>query len=408
MRIAIIGAGIAGVTSAYELAADGHQVTVFERRGSVAAEASFANSGFVVPGLALAWTQPRFSAFDAQQRRRWKAARDKALPDRQEHLLQLALFSADRLQVLRRSLQLDYERAEGALVLLRSAKDRAAIERGLELLQKLGLTHRELDAEQCRAAEPGLNPETPLQGGVLLPQGEIGNCRQFAHQLRLEAQRLGVQFRFHTTVRRIEAGAPARLLHEYTPPQDGPASPSRMVEPGDTQPAELGPIQDSFEAVIVCAAQESVALLRPLRLKLPMQMMQGCSITAPLRQLEAHPDLGPRAGLLDQQEQTFISHIGQRVRVVGTDETQLHRVLNDWFPGAMVAGQVQRWQGVSAQMADGLPVLGNSGQTGIWLNLGHADGGWTLACGAARVLAEQVGGLTPEVDVAGLDISRLA
>ncbi len=39
MRIAIIGAGIAGVTCAYELAADGHRVCVFERRGSVAAKA---------------------------------------------------------------------------------------------------------------------------------------------------------------------------------------------------------------------------------------------------------------------------------------------------------------------------------------------------------------------------------
>ena len=34
MHIAILGAGIIGVTTAYELAADGHQVTVFERHAS--------------------------------------------------------------------------------------------------------------------------------------------------------------------------------------------------------------------------------------------------------------------------------------------------------------------------------------------------------------------------------------
>ena len=50
MRVAIVGAGIVGVTSAFELASDGHQVTVFERRGSVAEEASFANAGVVAPG----------------------------------------------------------------------------------------------------------------------------------------------------------------------------------------------------------------------------------------------------------------------------------------------------------------------------------------------------------------------
>ena len=49
MRIAVVGAGIIGVTTAYELAADGHEVTVFERHGSIAAETSFANAGIIAP-----------------------------------------------------------------------------------------------------------------------------------------------------------------------------------------------------------------------------------------------------------------------------------------------------------------------------------------------------------------------
>ena len=58
MRVAVIGAGVIGVTTAYELAADGHEVTVFERRGTVAAESSFANAGLVAPGYVTPWAAP--------------------------------------------------------------------------------------------------------------------------------------------------------------------------------------------------------------------------------------------------------------------------------------------------------------------------------------------------------------
>jgi len=411
MRIAIIGAGIAGVTSAYELAADGHEVTVFERRGSVAAEGSFANAGIVAPGLALAWARPSFPRlFSGQppgwQWRRWRAGR-KPDAERRARLLHLAAFSRERLQHLRQRLALDYERTEGHLVLLRTASDAAAIQTGLAVLDEVGLSYRVLDADQCRAVEPGLNPDIALHAGVQLAQAEAGNCRQFAHQLRLEAQRMGVQFRFHTTVRRLQAGSPVQVTHEHTPPEDTPGPASRQVEPGDTMPAPSGEQQESFDAVIVCAALDAVAMLRPLGLKPALHAVQGVAITAPLRQLEAHPDLGPRAALFDQQRQITMARIGQRVRVTGSEEHALHAVLNDWFPGAMATGQVQRWSGAHAVLADGLPVLGASGSPGVWLNLAHGDSGWTLACGAARVLAEQIAGLPPEVDVSGLDIARL-
>ena len=53
MKIAIVGAGIVGVTTAYELASDGHEVTVFEQRSAAAEEASFATAGLLAPHLLL-------------------------------------------------------------------------------------------------------------------------------------------------------------------------------------------------------------------------------------------------------------------------------------------------------------------------------------------------------------------
>ena len=403
-RIAIIGAGIAGVTCAYELAADGHEVSVFERRGSVAAEASFANAGTIAPALALPWTKPGFGLGWAGKQ--WKAARNPATAERAERALHLAVYSHQRLQTLRRALQLDFESAEGQLVLLREKADREAIVPGLERLAKLGLVARELDAEQCHSAEPGLNAETQLFGGIKLPLAEVGNCRQFAHLLRMEAQKLGTRFHFHTTVRSLESGG--RLSHEYTPHEESKGAASRMAEGGDTVPEAMGLQHESFDAVIVCAALESAALLGPkLGRQLGMKPALTHSVTAPLRQLEAHPDLGPRGGLLDHRLGVTLSRIGQRVRATGPNEAVLHQALHDWFPGASVSTQIQRWSGSHAVLADSLPLIGTSGLPGIWLNLAHGDAGWTLACGAARVLAESVAGLKPEVDISGLDVSRL-
>src|SRR3954464_1226218 len=58
MKVAVIGAGIVGGTSADELCKNAHDVTVFERRGSVAAETSFANAGVVAPGYVTPWAAP--------------------------------------------------------------------------------------------------------------------------------------------------------------------------------------------------------------------------------------------------------------------------------------------------------------------------------------------------------------
>jgi D-amino-acid dehydrogenase len=399
MKVAVIGAGIAGITCAYELSADGHEVSIFERRGSVAAEASFANAGTIAPGQALPWTRPRFGL--GWRLKQWKAARDPAWEQRAERLLHLAVYSHTRLQTLRRALQLDYEHADGQLVLLRDKAEREAIAPGLELLARLGLVTRELDAEGVRAAEPGLNAETPLLGGIKLPLAEVGNCRQFAHLLRLEAQKLGAKFRFHTTVRSVAAGG--QVTHEYTPHEDATGAASRLPDAGDTVPQATGLQTDRFDAVVVCAALQTDALLGR---KIGLQAVVSHSITAPLRQLEAHPDLGPRGGLTDQRLGVSLSRIGQRVRASGPNDTALHKALHDWFPGATLAAQSQRWSGAHAQLADNLPLIGASGLDRVWLNAAHGDAGWTLACGAARALAESVAGLQPEVNITGLGIDR--
>ena len=151
-----------------------------------------------------------------------------------------------------------------------------------------------------------------------------------------------------------------------------------------------------------------------------MLAVHGYSLTAPLRLIEGHPHLGPRAGVMDEKYKVAISRLGQRVRVAGSAELggrldhmapgalhTLHKVLDDWFPGSAHLAQAQRWKGARPMLPDGPPVLGASGAPGIWLNLGPGSSGWALSCGSARVLADQLAGRAPAIDVTGLDVARL-
>ena len=58
MKAVVLGGGISGTLSAYFLAKDGHNVTLIERCGGVAQEASFANAGVICPSMSEPWSSP--------------------------------------------------------------------------------------------------------------------------------------------------------------------------------------------------------------------------------------------------------------------------------------------------------------------------------------------------------------
>jgi len=419
MKIALIGAGIVGVTSAYELAADGHEVTVFERRNAAAAETSFANAGVVASGYITPWAVPGMPAklmrhiFSSHAPVRlclplsttelvwmWKWWRSCNLPTylaNLKRLQRLAFYSHERLHHLSAELKLEYERAEGYMVLFRSQKDNLLVRPGLQVLREAGVAFKEIDAAGARLIEPALCSDAVFHGAIHFPNDEVSNCRQFVLLLKTEAQRLGVNFLFSTTVEPLDPASPATLwtVNETSEP----------------------PKAQRFDAVVVCAGLHSAALLRPLGLKIPLAGVYGYSVSAKIRE----PLSAPNAALMDERYKVVISRIGQRVRVAGGAEIgghpanqrdsaikTLYKVLNDWFPGAaQLSSGVQTWKGARPMLPDGCPILGVSGIPRVWLNLGHGSSGWALSCGSARVVADLIQRRSPSVDLEGLGLSRL-
>lgn len=418
MKVAVIGAGIIGITTAYELAMDGHEVTVFERRSAAAEETSFANAGIVAPGYVTPWAAPgmpgkvlsylfsrhapvRLSLPLSGQELAWmwkwmRACKLETYLANRARLQRLAFYSRHRLHLLSARHELEYERSPGYMVLLRAEKDSLLVQPGLQVLRDAGVAFRQINADEARQIEPALNPETALLGAVHLPDDEVANCRQFALMLKDEALQLGVDFQFNTTVAQLDRAHPATL--------------SIAGEP----------LPRRFDQVVMCAGLASAALVKPLGLHIPLAAVYGYSLSAPIREaLNA-----PRSALMDERYKVAISRLGNRVRVAGSAEIggslahkreapikTLYKVLQDWFPGAAqfasTNGSVQVWKGARPMLPDGPPLIGHSGLPGLWLNLGHGSSGWALSCGSARALADLMAGRPAEIDMEGLDLSRL-
>ena len=425
LKIAVIGAGVIGVTSAYELAAAGHDVTVFERGGTIAGEASFAPAGMDGPGWALAWSAlaaaapglPALGLGANPARGLWAAKwfnahRRAALPVLQLRAHRLAAYSRERAQELRRSLNLEFENAAGVLVLSRSAAHTKGMLKAVAVLEQLGVAHRRLAADECLGIEPGLNAEHPPDAAIHLSGEGTGNCREFTHLMRQHAERVGVRFVFHTEVSGINAGErPVLTLRSSAPRSSATGSSSEPRNP-DEQPA--------FDAVAVCCALGAKRLLAGCGERLPLAGVVGHSVTLPLRLEDmSASSIGPTSAIIDAGQRISITRSGSRVRVAavtrlgGRPDTNdrvvepLYRVLDHWFPGCARASQSQHWAGTCSALPDGLPLIGASGVRGVWLNIGHGDTGWAMACGSAKVLADSICGRSHDIDVEGLGVERL-
>lgn len=413
MKVAVIGAGIVGVTTAYELSMQGHEVHVFEKSGSAAEVCSFANAGVSSPGYVTPWAKPGMAShvlLHVWQKhspvrmhrpklhelrwlwRWWRAWDEKTFVNNRTHLLNLSQYSLMRMQTLRDSLHLDHEHSTGYLVLLRGERELKLVQPSLSVMRQAGLNFKTITAQEARTIEPALNADTPMVQALHFPDDEVGNCRQFALLLKNEAEARGVHFHFNAEVQALTSAQP-KLIRTASNNKGTP-----------------------FDAVVMCAGLASAQLLRPLGLKITMMAVHGYSISAPVRE----PLDAPKGGIMDERYKVAISRLGQRVRISGGAEIggnaqahhagslqTLYKVLEDWFPGAArTQDTLQVWKGARPMLPDGPPLVGPTHIPGVWLNLGHGSSGWALSCGSAKALADQLTGRQPDIDMQGFALGR--
>jgi D-amino-acid dehydrogenase len=417
MKIAVLGAGVVGATTAYFLAEAGHDVTVIDRRAGAGLETSFANGAQISACHAKPWAGPHTPLQAAKwmfepdapllfRPWRWDPAlwswglkflrnctTDRAAVN-MDRTLRVALYSRDVLKALRQRTNLQYDQVpEGILHIYRS---REAFAEGIETgkqLAALGLPQDVLTPEECVRVEPSLAhaARTDLVGGLMSRDDESGDAHQFTVEIAKLAAAHGAKFRYGVTIKKLEA-------------EDGRIT-RVITDQGDETP----------DAVVVSMGSYSPKIAAPLGLKLPVYPAKGYSISLEI----TNPAAAPTISITDESKFMVFSRLGNRLRVAGTAELSgwnldldqvriapLKRNAMSLFPEAAAYGNLNAWTGLRPTTPDSVPILGPTVYENLLLNTGHGTLGWTMACGSARVITDLIAGRAPEIDMEGLGLSR--
>ena len=415
MKIIVLGSGVIGVTSAWYLAAEAHEVTVVDRQPGPALETSFANAGEVSPGYASPWAAPGIPvkaikwlfmkhspliirpSFDPAFWRfafgMLKNCNAAAYEVNKSRMVPIAELSRDLLRDLRAETGIAYdERMQGTLQVFRTEKLMAGAAKDVAVLNDLGVPNELLDVEGCIAAEPALaRVREKFVGGLRLPGDETGDCFKFTEALRALAAARGVDFRYGVEIRGL------------------------ATEGDRVTGVATGAGQMAADAVVVALGSYSPLLLKPHGINLPVYPVKGYSLTVPI----ADPAGAPESTVMDEMHKVAITRLGDRIRVGGMAElagfdtrldprrrATLEHVVSDLYPAGGRASDGAFWAGLRPMTPDGPPVIGRAKFRNLWLNTGHGTLGWTMSCGSGRVLADLVSGRAPAIDAKPLSIER--
>jgi len=416
-RVAVVGAGVIGLCSAYYLAGEGHEVVVFERDGRQRFTTSFGNAGMIVPShfvplaapgvmnQALRWLadpgspfylKPRFSPeLFAWAYRFWRAATPARALRAAPLLLELNLASREAYRELAADLKDDFGLERRGLLLLSATEQGHEEEvRLAHEARKLGLDVDELSPSDLTALEPGA---TFAVAGAVHHRGDAHlDPVRFMAAMQAQLERQGVEFRWRSEPSTVR--------------MDG----NRVRGLGGRGPD--GNFEEGFDAVVLAGGSWSAMLARSAGVRLLLQPGKGYSMTVD------HPNQRLDTPAILTEAKVAVTPLGDRLRLGGTmeiagfnggvNERRVRGILDAaarYLPRLDLAPfeAAEKWHGLRPCSPDGLPYLGNVARcAGLTIATGHAMMGVSLGPITGRLVADLVAGRRTAIDIAALAPER--
>ncbi|MEK8051918.1 D-amino acid dehydrogenase [Ideonella sp. DXS22W] len=420
MKVIVLGAGIIGVSTAWHLLNEGHEVTVVDRQPDAALETSFANGAQISVSFCEPWAsaeapfkvakwllrddspllfRPRL---DPHQWR-WGLSflgqcSDAAFARNVRQLVALGRYSHESLKEMVAATGIQYQRLErGILHFFSSAADYEAGAAAAELMRQHGVDRRVLSRDEVLKVEPALAAFGPaIHGGTFTPSDESGDAREFTQRLAELCRARGATFLHETAIsglnRTGDRISGVRVHH---------------LRHGRFQTL-------TADAYVAAMGSYTAPLLRQVGVWLNIYPAKGYSATMKLKR----PQDASVVSLLDDTRKIAISRLGDTIRVAGTAElagydtsldgatararcAALVRRYEELFPGVADTSEPNFWAGLRPSTPTNIPYIGRSKIANLWLNAGHGTLGWTHGAGSGQALAELISGKRPALAASG-------
>jgi D-amino-acid dehydrogenase len=411
VRIIVLGAGVVGVSSAYYLAKDGHEVVVVDREGEVGQDASAGNAGLIAPGHSYAWASPAApklmlgSLAGKKTSIRVKPRLDPALVGwgirflrectadraRRNTLVKhrLCRFSHGLIKSIAEAEGIDYAAENAGMFYLYA--DEAELEAGFQktaLLRDNGEDLRLLDAAGVVEREPVLaHLRDRIAGAIFGATDASGDCERFTKGLADRCRALGVDFQLGRTINGLR--------------ESGGAVTAVQTTNGDI-------VGDGY---VLALGVGSAGIGRSVGLRVPVYPAKGYSATFPIRE----DGECPRVGGVDENTLVAWSRLGDVLRMSSTAEfagydrswkmEDFDGVLETarrLFPTAAHYDRGQFRACLRPMTPDGPPLIGETRLRNLWFNTGQGHMGWTMGPGSGKLVADVIARRTPEIDMAGM------